>query len=542
MLGRAAVPLLGVVLLALVAVPLVLPSALAQDDRPVRPTSRVVDASDGSSTGAPRAALVSRAGHRVPTNVLTSSDRSYARTAAATKTPYQRFEVEVSDANREDSLLVTWEGRVPEDLEVVMSIWDVRAEAWETIASEPGDDQDDTTLEGKTRVAQTLHQGRAQVLVHVRDEPAGSRGEKPDGEFQDPDAYDFSIAWMTDTQYLSQGQAAGDERFGQAYRDITGWIVDNAQQRKIAYAAHTGDIINNWGNHQTHSEAGKTRARAEFRFARRTMDELAEAGVPFGVTPGNHDHTSGTSSRLYNRYFAPSYFNAAEESADTGEDGRGYYGGPWQQDDNQNHYDLVEAAGEELIFLYLGYMAGGKEMRWANDVLVEHSDRKAVILTHSYLKPSHARNGRGGERTTHDGGGRTLFNRVVMPNDNVFLTLSGHTHGVALNIRRDVGPEDRDVVEMLANYQSYEVDGERRTGFLRLLQFDTGDSTMAVDTYSPTLDDHNADEFDTRDGRYDARADEFTIPVDLTSRPTSFATDRLALRVASTGPADRAQQ
>lgn len=273
------------------------------------------------------------------------------------------------------------------------------------------------------------------------------------------------------------------------------------------------------------------------------MDELAEAGVPFGVTPGNHDHTSGTSSRLYNEHFAPSYFNHAEKSADTGEDGRGYYGGPWQNDDNQNHYDLVEAAGEKLIFVYLGYVAGGEEMRWANDVLAEHSDRKAVVLTHSYLKPSQAPDGRGGQRTTHDGGGQTLFNRVVMPNDNVFLTLSGHTHGVALNIRRDVGGEGRDVVEMLANYQTYEVHDERRTGFLRLLQFDTGDSSMAVDTYSPTLDDHSADEFDTRDDRdYDARADEFTVPVDLTSRPTSFATDQLVLSVASTGSGSKSRQ
>ena len=461
---------------------------------------------------------------------FTSSDDTHVRTGSATRTPYQRFDVEVPRVPRSGAIEVTWEGRVAEHLDVVMSVWDVLAGSWETVATEPGDDQGDTTLRGDADVDRVLDQGRARVLVHVRDDADGARGDRPDGRFEDPDDYDFSIAWMTDTQYLSEGQVAGDERFGEAYRDITGWVVDNAQRRKIAYAAHTGDIVNSWGEHREHTAGAERRARAEFRFARNTMDVLADAGVPFGVTPGNHDHRAGTSSRLYNEYFPPSYFDAAEESADTGEDGRGYYGGSWRDDDNQNHYDLVEAGGEELVLLYLGYVADGPEMRWANDVLEEHSDRKAVVLTHSYLEPSDSSDGRGGERTTHDGGGQALFDRVVMPNENVFLTLSGHTHGVALNIRRDVGREGRDVVEMLANYQAYEVDGERRTGFLRLLQFDIGDSTMAVDTYSPTLDDHNADEFDTRDGRdYHARADEFTVPVDLSRHRRSLLTDRVTV-------------
>ena len=47
-----------------------------------------------------------------------------------------------------------------------------------------------------------------------------------------------------------------------------------------------------------------------------------------------------------------------------------------------------------------------------------------------------------------------------MPNQNVFLTLSGHVHGVGLNIKRDVGVKGRTVVEMVANHQFFEI--ERR--------------------------------------------------------------------------------
>lgn len=118
----------------------------------------------------------------------------------------------------------------------------------------------------------------------------------------------------------------------------------------------------------------------------------------------------------------------------------------------------------------------------------------------------------------------------MLPNENVFLTLSGHTHGVALNIKRDVGEPGRTVVEMLANYQFFEVGGQRRTGHMRLLQFDVDRSEISVNTYSPVLDDHNAEEFDTNYNRdYTAEADEFTVPVDLNSRTTQFSTDSIYL-------------
>jgi hypothetical protein len=86
------------------------------------------------------------------------------------------------------------------------------------------------------------------------------------------------------------------------------------------------------------------------------------------------------------------------------------------------------------------------------------------------------------------------------------------------------------VVEMLANYQFFEVDGERRTGYMRLLQFDVDDAEMAVNTYSPTLDDHNAYEYDTVDTRnYIDSADEFTVAVDLDTRVNALATDAISL-------------
>lgn len=518
---------------------LVVLPAVAEGNDPTQPDPLRLGPGDvvvtaGRVPARPPQTLGDAPGKPVDGETVLASDNAFATTTApTTATAYQRFDIKVPANPGVETVSVQWEGRVTRDQDAVLSVWDRHVKSWRPVASKPLTGNTVTTIAGEVELNRTLADDHhLHALVWTR-EPVAAHGEAPDGRFEDPDSYDFSIAWMSDSQYLSEDHAAGKTRFGHAYRSMTGWIAKNAERRKIVYAAHTGDIINNWNNNDD-SSSYESAARKEFRFARRTMDVLADSGVPFGVTPGNHDERRGGSSELYNQYFPPSYFDAAEESAGTGEDRKGYFGGPWRAGDNENHYDLIEAGGERLILVYVGFNAHGDEIQWANDVLARYPDRRAVVLTHSYLKPSDAANGRGGARTGEHGDGRALFQRVVRPNDNVFLVLSGHEHGVALNIRRDVGRRGRDVLEMMANYQAFEVDGERRTGFLRLLQFDTDHSTVAVDTYSPALNDHNAGEFDTRPGRhYSPRADEFTVPVDLAPDTRSLVTDTIALRGVS---------
>lgn len=97
----------------------------------------------------------------------------------------------------------------------------------------------------------------------------------------------------------------------------------------------------------------------------------------------------------------------------------------------------------------------------------------------------------------------------------MFLVLAGHHHGVALNVKRDVdGIEGRIVVEMMANYQNFQDGQQADTGFMRLLQIDVDAGLMAVNTYSPSLDEHNAWEYDPEQ-RYGDADDEFTVEIDL---------------------------
>jgi hypothetical protein len=155
---------------------------------------------------------------------------------------------------------------------------------------------------------------------------------------------------------------------------------------------------------------------------------------------------------------------------------------------------------------------------------------------------------------------------VVERNPNVFLVLAGHEHGVGTNVRTGVGVTvAHDVVELLADYQFYtvpasklfpdlvdaggniDVDGDGDVdhagtdrlqfgaSFLRLLQFDVERSEMSVDTYSPHFDDFGATEYDIRAAqiapRYNGAEDNMVLPVDLSTRKTSFSSDSLALFV-----------
>lgn len=497
-----------------------------------RPVAGPPMAATGGASAQPPTTLETAGGTPLDVALVAAPDGSSAPAPVTADFPYQRFDVQIDEPDPTMSVDLRWQGTIAADRELVLSAWDVTAQSWIEVAASLGEPRGDTTVAGDIELDRVLDGDVVHVLVHARDPFIDEPDLVPDFAFEDPEDYDFSIAWMTDTQYLSEGVVEGRPQFGEAYRAINEWIVDNAETRKIAYTAHTGDIINNWITIDDDSPEYLARAREEFQFARDTMDVLAEGQMPFGVIPGNHDNRFGTTNELYNEYFSPEYFSDLSAAAPAGEDGQGYYGGPWRDGDNQNHYDLVEAGGEELIFVYLGFIAGQEELDWANEVLAEYSDRKAVFLTHEYLLPSGDRDGRGGALSDENerSQGQELFEQVVLPNANVFLTLSGHTHGVALNIKRDVGIEGRTVVEMLANYQFYEIEGERRTGHFRLLQFDLDESTMSVNTYSPVLDDHNAYEYDTQAGRnYTPSADEFVVPVDLASRTTTFSTNALTL-------------
>ncbi|NPC98090.1 LamG-like jellyroll fold domain-containing protein [Nocardioides sp. zg-DK7169] len=460
---------------------------------------------------------------------------------------YQRFDVP-SGAGTE-AQEVSWTGTVDPTREVHLRVWN--GSRWASLDSARGVATGSVSLTGSVD-PEWVVDGAVPVLVTGED-PFADDLDKPvaDG-FESPDDYDFAIAHLTDTQYLSEGaveQETPQERatWAEAYTSITQWIADNAEQRKIAFAAHTGDLIENWFTAGRGGDLGyRANAMKEFEVASQAQQILDEAGVVNSVLPGNHDNLYATDNgpdALYNDYFGPErYQDLAQREGSTGWRTHDASYHPWKPGDNANSFNLFSAAGLDFVVVNLGFGVDAEEVAWANRILEQYRDRNAIVQTHAHTTPSTNPDGRGAG-LSYDG--NAVRNQVAAKNPNVFLVLSGHEHGVNIEVVRDLGEEHNNVVELLADYQFYTVptdelglteiggyDPDARlqfgSSFFRLLQIDVDRAEMSVDTYSALLDDFGATEYDDR-SRYNGKEDDFRLPVQLETRTTSFATDAVTV-------------
>nr|WP_307828344.1 metallophosphoesterase [Antrihabitans sp. YC2-6] len=435
-----------------------------------------------------------------------SADIIESSTATATTNgwdeyPHLRYTLRFAPGTQ--SAEITWRGHSVNNNDLAMHVRDPADGAWgEPLAtgtpSEPGGP---LTLSADVAVRSGV------VELLVVDSPRADRrfaetNAVPDQTFADPATYDFALQHISDTQYVSRDDPA-------VYRTQTQWTVENADPRKIAYSMHTGDLIQSW----IRPGAPEDKARKEFEEASRAMKTLEDAGFPHGVLPGNHDNIWNVAGRLvpgtheenhalYNEFFGPQRYRD-----------RPYWGGSVSADDNSAHYDLLEIAGARFLFLSIGYNPPEHVMRWAEDVLADHPDHNAVIGTHYYLDEDGSRRMMGfgdiGESS-----GQQIWNRLVVPNQSVFMVLAGHVDGQTVRVDREVDSTGRTVVQLLADYQYFEVEGKRSTGFQRLLQFDLDGGTIAVNTHSPGLNTFSVENYDPR-RRFDAADGEFVTDFTL---------------------------
>lgn len=459
-------------------------------------------------------------------------------TPKASGIPFQAFDVPVSSASDQQ---VLWEGQVDPNREVDLRVWN--GTTWEVLGSARGNATGNVQISADL-AARHRHDGVVPVLVTGEDPFADDLPNEIKDSFEKPEDYDFSLAHLTDTQYLSEGaveQETPEERavWTKAYADITRWIADNQQDRKIAFTAHTGDVIENWHN----VGSSMPNARAEFEVASAAQKTLDDAGMVNTVLPGNHDNLYGADTgpdALFNDYFGPERYDALNESAAWKARNASHHA--WKPGDNANNYTLFSAGGLDFVVVSLGFGVTAEETAWADSVLKQYQDRNAIVLTHAYLTPSVNPDGRG-SGFSYDG--RAVLDNVLKKNENAFLVLSGHEHGVSIELRRDLGKKGNHVVELLADYQFYKVNSDELglsqigyggtntplqfgAAFFRLLQFDVDAGEMAVDTYSPLLKNFGATEYDDRK-RYNGKEDDTRLPIQLQTRTTSFATDALVV-------------
>jgi len=264
----------------------------------------------------------------------------------------------------------------------------------------------------------------------------------------DTSSENFTIIALPDTQYYSQS-------YPEIFENQTKWIVQHKDEYNIVFVAHLGDIVNNSSQDYQWQNADNAMS-------------ILDGQVPYGILPGNHD--GGTN---YEKYFPASRY-----------ENYSYWGGSYDPKSaaspspNMNNYQLFSAGGMDFIALNLGYGPSDDVLSWADNVLTEYSDRRAIVSTHSYLDAN-------GSLT--DDGGTKIYNKVVVPETNVFLVLCGHVHAEA---RRTDNLDNRIVYQLLSDYQSFTRGGN---GYLRIMKFVPSENKIYVKTYSPYLGQYDND-------------------------------------------------
>lgn len=387
-------------------------------------------------------------GLRTSNEVLVSfRDKANITTQAFGNTmPYQAFVIDVE--GNTGTAIISYNGETGNGEDILLEGWNYNTEKWDTLAvTDSGAgisfdvDIEKYSKDNKMRI-------KASPYVY-------SNGSD-------------TLLWVTDTQYYSRY-----DDLNHVYTEIMNFSKDEYITGNIGYVAHTGDLIDR-------SQSGDKIAHDEYKVASEAQKILDNAFVPNGVVSGNHDikNTDSDYSYYYEYFGADRYENFE------------WYGGSYKN--NMHHYDLITLGRYNFLFLYIGCYEENKSdtIAWANSVLEAYPERNAVICTHEYLLPSGEFSGNRAQ---------DIWEKIIVPNQNVKMVLCGHNVGVANQLRR-VDGTNRFVLEILADYQFAELniepihiengctcDGE---GFIRLMTFNDAGQVITT-TYSPTADKYN---------------------------------------------------
>ena len=275
---------------------------------------------------------------------------------------------------------------------------------------------------------------------------------------------DFTIIVLPDTQFYSSSMNGGTPEIFEAQ---TRWIVEHKDSLNIVFVTHLGDFVQNGDGVLTEWEA----ADAAISLLEDPVTTGYPEGIPYGVAVGNHDQSpvgdaDGT-TRLFNRFLGVSRF-----------DGRAYYGGHYGTT-NDNHYEIFSAGSTDFIILHLEYdiSPDGAVLRWADEVLKEHITRRAIVVTHFMIGP--------GNPARFGGQGQAIYDELK-ENPNLFLLLGGHVPLGGGEGQRVDSLEGRRVYSLLSDYQARSRGGD---GWLRIMRFSPTRNEIAIQTFSPFLDE-----------------------------------------------------
>lgn len=310
--------------------------------------------------------------------------------------------------------------------------------------------------------------------------------------------YTFTLAVIPDTQNMTDFTRQRDQGFAldssEIFLDQMRHIASKAESQggEIAFVASVGDVwqhqTTNYnedhyrrgltaienphlaGNLDTHEEVFSF----EIPTAAAGYEYISEAGIPFGVAPGNHDYDAIWALAA----FPPNLDKPEDELELSTEDlgnlhvaglanFRSVFGSnsdffrdkDWYisaYNGGDNSAQLFSAGGYTFLHITLEMQAGPPMLAWAQQVIDANPGLPTIVTTHDYMNAQ-------GERVhspiqnlaiadpQQNGSSQALWDNFLSKNDQIFMLLCGHQLGQALRV--DENDYGNLVYQILADYQ-----------------------------------------------------------------------------------------
>ncbi len=312
------------------------------------------------------------------------------------------------------------------------------------------------------------------------------------------DTQSFSIAVIPDTQnyvdYKHQARAGFALDSSALFIEQMQYIASRAVSKggDIAFVAAVGDV---W-QHQSkamdkdHADRGfetidNPYFSAEIEWTDKTLELevpkaiegykiISEAGLPFGVAPGNHDYDAMWSVKEYppNLKLAPDQITMTREALGLlhiggldnfrsafGSDTEFFRDKPWYISSfagGANSAQRFSAGGYTFLNINLEMQAGDEVLAWIETVLADNPGLPTMLTTHDYLDPRGQRAGNPivdletADPDFHNSA-EELWEKLIQQHDQIFLVVCGHHHGQAMRVDNNIFGNQ--VYQVLADYQ-----------------------------------------------------------------------------------------
>lgn len=256
---------------------------------------------------------------------------------------------------------------------------------------------------------------------------------------------------------------------------------------------------------------------------------LSDAGLPFGVAPGNHDFDAVWSAINLSAESGPANTDDNSNKVQFGvlhagglNNFRSVFGADQAFFKNKDWYidshnggassaQIFSGADYQFLHITLEMQAGDATIEWAESVLQQHRNLPTIITTHDYLNAHGERRAKplidlSALDPEENNSPQQLWDKFISQHDQIFLVLCGHHHGQ--NFRVDENVNGLPVYQILADYQDrgqaaieagVELDAQDLPvgigdGWLRLMRFDLNSASpvIRVHTYSTYFNEYSS--------------------------------------------------